>query len=69
MVGRKGDRFTCTLCGEICVRDRDDNEAMEDAINIFGERAILEASLVCDICFVKQQILHPVDQWKKEHDN
>lgn len=48
-IGKRGEPYTCALCGESFLKGRDDSEAMEEFNQIFpGEEP---AGVVCDDCW------------------
>lgn len=47
-MGRKGEEYRCSECGQVYLRDRDDEVALEEA----AERGMDEdLAIVCDDCF------------------
>ncbi len=45
------EEFTCSLCHKTYEKERSDEEAMEEAIDHFGEESMKDAAVVCDDCF------------------
>lgn len=46
-----GDTYTCENCGGTFEKIQSDQEAMEEAVDLFGDLATGDLAVVCQDCF------------------